>query len=283
MINGSRPSHPAPPHIAQSWVTGEVSRLRTHLEDLRRRRASLLVRGAETRVDRVRLGIARQIKALDRQALAIEAQLALLERLSGLLTRAQEVQGQPAAREQLATVMPGRRGLWFSVSSLGHALSRHRALAQSADLLAALLDEIGDVSRPSAAPGTDTEQVVVARVLDGETVVLGDDRRVRYLGIDTPELKGHFGQPEPFAEEVAEANRNRVEGQRVWLVRDVSDEDESGYLLRYVLADERCAGVELVRAGLARALPLYPDLSRADEILGAEKEARQAQRGLWSA
>lgn len=282
MTNGSFPSHPAPPHIAQGWVTRERSRLRSHLVDLRRRRARLLACGEETRVDRVRLGIARQITALDRQARAIEAQLALLERLSGLLTRAEEAQGQPAAREQLASVMPGKRDLWFSLSSLDHALSRHRALAQSADRLAALLGEIGDTTRPPAGPGADIERAVVARVLDGDTVVLEDGRRVRYLGMDTPGLRGHFGQREPFAEEAAEANRERVEGRRVWLERDASDEDELGHLLRHVLVDGRCVGVELVRVGLARALPLYPDLSRADEILGAEREARQAQRGMWS-
>lgn len=36
----------------------------------------------------------------------------------------------------------------------------------------------------------DTQVVQVKRVVDGDTIVLADDRTVRVLGIDTPEIRG---------------------------------------------------------------------------------------------
>ena len=279
MTAEARPTYSASPDFVQAWVTRELSRLRGHLEGLRQRRAGLLAHGAEAQSARVELGIARQLAALDRQVQATEAQHALLDRLSGLLAQAQS---EPAASEKLARFLPGRSDLGFSFSSLDHALSRHRALAQRTDELAVLLGGFGDSTRVPELRARVRERVLIARVLDGDTVVLADDRRVRYLGLDIPELKGHFGRPQPFAQEAADANRLQVEGQCVWLEQDVSDEDGDAHLLRHVLIDERCVGVDLVAAGLARALPLYPDLSRADELLGAERDARQAQRGLWS-
>ena len=281
MKTGAKPSYSASPEFVQSWVVRELSRLRGHLEGLRRRRTGLLARGAGTISSRVELGIARQLAALDRQIRATEAQFALLDRLFGLLTRAQ-AQKEPAASERLAHLLPGRSDLGFSLSSLDHALSRHRALAQRAEQMAALLGEMGDKAQSPKRRAGNREQVTVARVLDGDTVVLEDDRRVRQLGLDTPQLKGHFGRPQPFAEEAAEACRGHAEGKHAWLEKDVSDKDGHGHFLRHILVDERCVGAELVRAGLARALPLYPNLSRADEFLVAEREARGAQRGLWS-
>lgn len=54
----------------------------------------------------------------------------------------------------------------------------------------------------------------VSRIIDGDTIevnINGDSYRVRYIGIDTPEIG------EPFADEATDKNRELVEGQIVWL------------------------------------------------------------------
>ena len=55
------------------------------------------------------------------------------------------------------------------------------------------------------------------RVIDGDTVVLADGERVRYIGMDTPE------RGEPFFDEATEYNRRLVEGRRVQLIKAQSD------------------------------------------------------------
>ncbi|MCL2602824.1 MAG: thermonuclease family protein [Treponema sp.] len=69
---------------------------------------------------------------------------------------------------------------------------------------------------------------VVARVIDGDTVVLADGERVRFLGVDTPEV----GMP--GASEATRFVREHVEGRTVWLESDSADRDKYGRLLRYI-------------------------------------------------
>ncbi|MEE8442976.1 MAG: thermonuclease family protein [Dehalococcoidia bacterium] len=123
-------------------------------------------------------------------------------------------------------------------------------------------------------PGT----ALVQRVVDGDTIVLTGGDRVRYVGIDTPEVTG---VPEFFGPEATEANRRLVEGQRVRLERDVSDRDRFDRLLRYVHADGLMVNAELVREGFATALDFPPDNRYLACFLALEQEAREAGRGMW--
>ena len=123
------------------------------------------------------------------------------------------------------------------------------------------------------------ETVRVIQVVDGDTVVIEGGQRVRYIGIDTPEL----GPPaEPFAIEARQANRVLVEGKEVRLEKDASETDRYGRLLRYVYVDGTFVNAELVRQGLAHARDYPPDTRRQDTLNEMEDEARQAGRGIWA-
>ena len=113
------------------------------------------------------------------------------------------------------------------------------------------------------------------RVIDGDTIVMADGARVRYIGMDTPE------RGEPFFDEATEYNRRLVEGRRVQLVEDESETDRFGRLLRYVLADDILVNAELVREGLAEAKRYKPDVKFADCFDALMQEARDERRGLW--
>lgn len=132
----------------------------------------------------------------------------------------------------------------------------------------------------SCGPGEPTrtgvgEAAAVAFVLDGDTVELTDGRRVRYIGINTPEV----GQP--HAEEAKEFNETLVAGQRLWLETDAQEIDQYGRLLAYVWVGGTFVNLELVRRGYANAYTVPPNVRYADVFMQAEREAREAGRGLW--
>ncbi|MBI2860303.1 MAG: thermonuclease family protein [Chloroflexi bacterium] len=119
----------------------------------------------------------------------------------------------------------------------------------------------------------------VTRAIDGDTIVLANGQRVRYIGIDTPEMRP---APEAYARQAWEANRRLVEGKRVRLERDVSETDRYGRLLRYVYVDDVFVNAELVRLGLAEARAYPPDTKHQDYLEKVETEAREAGRGIWA-
>jgi micrococcal nuclease len=124
----------------------------------------------------------------------------------------------------------------------------------------------------------------VVRVVDGDTLVVrldGRDQRVRYIGVNTPESVDPRRPVQCFGQEAAARNRELVDGQTVWLERDVSDADQFGRLLRYVYVGERLVNAELVRDGFAHAVTFPPDVKYADRLRALEREARAARRGLW--
>jgi micrococcal nuclease len=126
------------------------------------------------------------------------------------------------------------------------------------------------------------ELVTVTRVVDGDTVWLADGRHVRLLGINASEL-AHDGRPEePLARKAQVALRKLIAGRPVHLIVGRQPHDHYGRLLaRVQLADGREAGVELLRAGLAVAVALPPNLAGLAVRRAAEDEARAHHRGIW--
>lgn len=133
---------------------------------------------------------------------------------------------------------------------------------------------------PPATPTLGRTEARVTRIVDGDTIeveINGGIYRLRYIGIDCPEP----GQQGWY--EASEANRQLVEGQTVWLERDVSETDQSGRLLRYVYVGDLFVNAELVRRGYALALTYPPDVQYADLFVQLQQEARAAERGVWAA
>lgn len=147
------------------------------------------------------------------------------------------------------------------------------------------------VSVPSftvPAPGGDepsgsvtrAERATVIEVVDGDTleVLLADGReeRLRLVGINTPE------DGECLAEEAARRLDALVGGRRVRLVREFSDRDQYGRLLRHVLVGGRSVGEVLVAEGLAFSRAYPPDTGQQAALDGAQARAQAAGIGLWA-
>jgi len=123
------------------------------------------------------------------------------------------------------------------------------------------------------------ETAKVTRVIDGDTVTIEGNYRVRYIGIDTPEV---YPKVEEYGIEAWEANRRLVEGKEVRLERDATEKDKYGRLLRYVYVDDVFVNAELVRQGLAEAKSYPPDTKYQNHLDKLETEARLAGRGMWA-
>lgn len=121
----------------------------------------------------------------------------------------------------------------------------------------------------------------VRDVLAGDTLLVELDGalvQVGYAGISAPGPE--TGRPGQLA---LEQNRALLGGQDVVLVKDVSEADPNGRLLRYVFFNggARFANYELVRLGYAAAVD-SPDQACATVLRGAQDEARSTQAGLWA-
>ena len=141
-------------------------------------------------------------------------------------------------------------------------------------LLALALMFSATACQPQAPTEAGTFQVI--RVIDGDTIVVEGNVRVRYIGMNAPEMD------EPFGEEAKEANQNLGQGKRVKLEKDVSKTDRYGRWLRYVYVDNLMVGGEIVRLGLARAHGYPPDTKYQAYLNRLEREASQAGRGIWA-
>jgi micrococcal nuclease len=118
---------------------------------------------------------------------------------------------------------------------------------------------------------------VVERVADGDTFTCRDGRRVRLLGVDTPEL----AQGEPGRQSHAALRRLLPLGATVRLERDVAARDRFGRELAYVWTGSRMVNEILVREGWAMIYTLPPNVKYADRLERAQKAARSAGAGLW--
>ena len=126
---------------------------------------------------------------------------------------------------------------------------------------------------------TPPETAAVTQVIDGDTIVIEGNYHVRYIGIDTPEIRPVL---EAYGLEAWQANRELVEGKKVRLERDVSETDRYGRLLRYVYVNDVFVNAELVRLGLAEAIAYPPDTKHQDYFEELETAARRSGLGIWT-
>jgi micrococcal nuclease len=141
----------------------------------------------------------------------------------------------------------------------------------------------------------DYSNILVSRAVDGDTLVLENNERVRLIGIDTPEMHEssklnrdaqRSGQDVSSIKQLGrrsyEFTRKLVEGQRVRLEFDVERFDKYKRILAYVyLLDGTFVNAKIVEEGYASIMTYPPNVRYADLFLKLSKEARENKRGLW--
>ena len=120
------------------------------------------------------------------------------------------------------------------------------------------------------------EQAQVVDVIDGDTIDVrlnGQVMRVRYIGVNTPE------RDEPCYADATRANAALVDGQMVTLVKDQSETDRYGRLLRYIYVGDVFVDAQLVAQGYAEVVSYPPDNAHFEEFRQLEDAARTANLG----
>jgi len=142
-------------------------------------------------------------------------------------------------------------------------------------LLIVLLIILASFFQPDLEPTTSISKNLVTRVIDGDTIELSTKEKVRYIGVDTPERN------ECFFEEAKAINSQLVLNKQVRLVKDVSEVDRYGRLLRYVYVGDLMINYYLVRQGYAYASTYPPDVLYSHKFAKAQSLARAENKGFW--
>lgn len=124
----------------------------------------------------------------------------------------------------------------------------------------------------------------VVEVVDGDTikVLLDSDARVHsvhYLGAEAPAINGATAG---IGLEAMRRNADLVYRRQAVLVRDITDADVNGTLLRYVMVDNVFVNQAMVAEGLARTAFAEPDTACMLTLQSAEQQAGALGLGLWA-
>ncbi|KAL7534527.1 hypothetical protein ACHAWF_004857 [Thalassiosira exigua] len=164
---------------------------------------------------------------------------------------------------------------------------------------------------PSLPTFAEKQKFSCKSVYDGDTLTLDDGRKVRLLGIDTPELR----EKQAFALEAKEYTKKYCHGREIWLSyqevpSDDNNKDRYGRLLAFVwvpLNEDRqnntvkgfgkrsrqssstsnsqwlCINEALVANGLAHVYSPSNSkkLHNHDKLLGLQRLARVNRHGQW--
>ncbi|KAF0816626.1 hypothetical protein KIS4809_4548 [Bacillus sp. ZZV12-4809] len=135
------------------------------------------------------------------------------------------------------------------------------------------------------------ESVVVGRVVDGDTIETTDGRKVRLIGVNTPESTTRV---EEYGKEASQFTKSELTGKKIWMQKDVSDTDRYGRLLRIIWLDipaddldedeirEKMFNAHLVLKGYAEPSTYNPDVKYSEYFRKFGREARDSNKGLWA-
>jgi micrococcal nuclease len=144
------------------------------------------------------------------------------------------------------------------------------------------------------------DKVRVTYVSDGDTIhiyVDGHDRRLRLIGIDTPESSvndrstkqaHHSERRMEDILSLGERAKSYVEtlvhkGDMVELEYDIEREDKYHRLLGYVyLPNGKMLNEQIIKNGYAKPMTFPPNVRYVNKFLKAYDEARKSKLGLWA-
>jgi micrococcal nuclease len=119
-------------------------------------------------------------------------------------------------------------------------------------------------------------------VVDGDTVFLDEGSKVRYIGINAPEVARDDHVTEPFGEEAKRFNAGLVGKKKVRLEFDIEPNDRYQRRLAYVfLKDGTFVNAEMLSEGYAYLLYLRPNVKYHSILLDSQREAMSKKRGIW--
>lgn len=173
-----------------------------------------------------------------------------------------------------------------------------KAALLTAAVLLILILATGCLEGLEAGPEDITlHRVRITRVVDGDTAYArfsdGREEKVRFIGIDAPEINHHEKGREPFGPEAEEYAREVLTGRRLYLEFDLGERDQYGRLLAYLwlevperLNDQNIRAhmfnAIMLTEGYAVQVTFKPNVKYFDYFSAYEAEAKRENRGLWA-
>jgi micrococcal nuclease len=160
---------------------------------------------------------------------------------------------------------------------------REKALLWSAFCILLFVNSLPASGKECAAHKID-EYASVTKIYDGDTLRLDDGRKLRFIGINTPEL-GHKDNPaEPLAFEARDRLIQLIPpGSQIGLVYGEQREDRHRRTLAHVFTrDNFNVSTALINEGLAFAIVVPPNDQYVECYFNAEQQARKQGEGIWS-
>ena len=140
----------------------------------------------------------------------------------------------------------------------------------------------------------DNLQGTVVRVVDGDTVIVnvdGAERRVRLIGVDTPETVHPDKPVQRGGKEASAFTKKNLLNRHVWLEYDAAPLDKYQRHLAYLWLGEperseaaireRMFNARLLLEGYGRVITIQPNSRYAELFAEFQQEAHAAKRGLW--
>jgi len=135
----------------------------------------------------------------------------------------------------------------------------------------------------AAAEITSQRSAVVTYVIDGDTIEVDDDTRVRLLGVNCPEIGYDGAADEPLAGRARKFVADRVIGKIVTLKLESEQRDRYKRLLAHVYSmDGTNLQEQILTHGLGSVVAIPPNIGRVGDYQIAERAARRDKRGIWN-
>jgi micrococcal nuclease len=122
----------------------------------------------------------------------------------------------------------------------------------------------------------------VKYVIDGDTVILENNRHLRYIGIDAPEIFHKENKAQAFGYAARDYNQKIINKKKIYLVYDREKTDAYDRLLAYVFdKDNNFINRLLLLEGYAYYLCIPPNTRQHELLLKAQRTAMMEKRGIW--
>ncbi|BCG63978.1 MAG: micrococcal nuclease [Methyloprofundus sp.] len=128
----------------------------------------------------------------------------------------------------------------------------------------------------------DYSYYAVQKVYDGDTIQLIDGRKIRLLGINTPEVEHSRNEAQAGGDIAKQWLIQQLAGSKVRLEFDQEKQDKYHRYLAHIFTEQGLhINLELVRLGYASLNVFPPNLKYVAELLKAEQTAEALQVGIW--
>lgn len=127
----------------------------------------------------------------------------------------------------------------------------------------------------------------LTKLVDGDTFWVDDGSlkglKVRLIGVDAPESRARFGNPEEaYGREATEYLHRLLQDSTIYLSFDVDSLDQFGRTLAYAfLPNGTFVNAKLIEDGYAQISTHPPNVKFVDLFILLQAQARENQKGLW--